>query len=165
MLRSSAGGHFVSLDRCAPIKSAHVGTHVYCLLRDGRRAALFLWYGETETTLAPLWKTQVFHLRYAFQVLQIRSQCLNPGNYRAFNLIQDSSIITTTPRSDFSMHFPFSGVTLSACRSCLSTEVLVWYLPYYTKSYTRYTKKYLYVSTRIYSTAVLISIIRTYNKI
>ena len=38
-------------------------------------------------------KLLVFRLRYAFQVLQIRSQCPNPGNYRAFNLIR-SSIIT-----------------------------------------------------------------------
>ena len=39
-------------------------------------------------------KPLVFQQRYAFQVLQVRSQCLHPGNYRAFSLIQ-SSIITT----------------------------------------------------------------------
>ena len=33
-------------------------------------------------------KPLVFHRRYAFLVLQLRSQCLNPGNYQAFNLIQ-----------------------------------------------------------------------------
>ena len=37
----------------------------------------------------------VFLLRYALQVLQIRSRCLNPGNYWVSNLIQ-SSIITFT---------------------------------------------------------------------
>ena len=44
-------------------------------------------------------KPLVFHhLRYAFQVLIIRSQCQNPGNYRAFNLIQSN--IITLARSD-----------------------------------------------------------------
>ena len=43
------------------IKSVLVGTHVCCLLRDGRRAALFLSCTlETETKLVPLWKTAGF---------------------------------------------------------------------------------------------------------
>ena len=38
-------------------------------------------------------------LVYAFQILQIRSQCQNLGNYRAFNLIQ-SSIITPPGKNE-----------------------------------------------------------------
>ena len=40
---------------------------------------------------ASLGKPLVFHLRYASQVLQIRSQYLNPGNYRPFSFIQSST--------------------------------------------------------------------------
>ena len=79
-----------------PIKSVLVGTHVCCLLRDRRRAALFLsCTGRLRPSSCVSGKTLVFHLRYVFQVLHIRSQCLDPGNYPAFNLIQ-GSIITLT---------------------------------------------------------------------
>ena len=77
------------------IKSVLVHTHVCCWFIDRRRAVSFLsCTTETETTLVPLWKiTPGFPPKIRLQVLQIRSHCQNPGNYRAFNLIQ-SSIIT-----------------------------------------------------------------------
>ena len=70
------------------IRPILVGTHVCCLLRDIRRASLFL------SCTRRLRTNLVFHLRYASQVLQIRSQCLHPINYRAFSLIQSSTITT-----------------------------------------------------------------------
>ena len=78
-----------------PINSVLAGTHMCCLLRDKRRRAdLFLsCTGRLRPSSCVSGKPLVFHQRYAFQVLQIPSQCLNPGNYRIFYLIQ-SSIIT-----------------------------------------------------------------------
>ena len=43
-------------------------------------------------------KLLVSRLRYAFQVLQIRSQYLHPGNYGIFKVIQGNTI--TLARSD-----------------------------------------------------------------
>ena len=65
------------------------------MLRARRRAALFVsCLVETESQArASLGKPLVFHLRYASQVLQIRSRYLNPEDHRAFSLIQSS--ITT----------------------------------------------------------------------
>ena len=37
-------------------------------------------------------KPLVFHLRYVFRLLRIRSQYLNPGNFRPFGLFQSSTI-------------------------------------------------------------------------
>ena len=80
------------------IKSVLVGTHVCCLLRYRRRAALYSFHARRK--LGPSsclsGKPLVFHLKYGFQALRIRSQCLNPGNFRAFNLIQ-SCIIPYPP--------------------------------------------------------------------
>ena len=83
-----------------PIKSVLVGTHVRCLLGDRRRASLFLSCTQRlRAKLVPRWENLwFFHLRYAYQVLQIRSKYLNPGNYRDFRLIQDS--IITLAHSD-----------------------------------------------------------------
>ena len=64
-----------------------------CLLRDKRTTALFLVHEETENQArASLGKLLVLHRRYASQVLQIRSQYLNPGNYRTFSLIRSITI-------------------------------------------------------------------------
>ena len=58
-------------------------------------------HAETESQArASLEKPLVVHLRYAFQVLQIRPQYLNPGNYLAFRLIQ-GSIITPAHENPF----------------------------------------------------------------
>ena len=76
-----------------PIKPVLVGPHTHCLLRDRRRAALFL--SRTRrlgAKLVPLQgKPLVFHPRHASQVLQTRFPCLKPGNYRVFSLIQSST--------------------------------------------------------------------------
>ena len=48
---------------------------------------------ETESQArASLGKPLFSHLRYASQVLEIRSHYLKPGNYRALSLIQSSTI-------------------------------------------------------------------------
>ena len=53
---------------------------------------------ETEgKACASLGRPLVFHLRYAFQVLQIRSQYLNPGNCRVSSLIKSNDTITQGP--------------------------------------------------------------------
>ena len=59
-------GHFVSLGRFAN----QVGTHVCCLLRDRRRAALLFLSCSVESesqARVSLGKPLVSHLRYAFQ--------------------------------------------------------------------------------------------------
>ena len=54
-----------------PIKSVIVGTHVCCSPRDRRRAALFLsCTGRLRPSSCLSGKPLVFHIRYAFQVLQ-----------------------------------------------------------------------------------------------
>ena len=73
-----------------PIKPVLVGTHVCCLPGDRTGAALF--FSRTGRLRAKLVPTPLFHLGYASQLLQIRSQCLNSGNYRAFSLIKFSTI-------------------------------------------------------------------------
>ena len=74
-----------------PTKSGLVGTHVCCLLRDRRRAALFLsCRGRLRPSSYISGKPLVFHQKDAFQVLQIRFRCLYPGNYRASNLNQQA---------------------------------------------------------------------------
>ena len=95
MCQDQQAGHFVYPWTGLPTMTVLVGTLVCCLLRDRRRAALFL---SCAGRLSALWETLVPHLRYAFQILQIRSQCLNPGNYWAFSLIQGS--IITLAHSD-----------------------------------------------------------------
>ena len=72
-----------------PIKSVLVGIHVCCLLRDRRRADLFLSYKvETEAKLrVRLWKAPP-KIRLPSTTNTI------PGSYRAYNLIQGGSIQT-----------------------------------------------------------------------
>ena len=60
---------------------------------------IYFVHAETESQArASLGKPLVHHLRYAFQILEKRSQYLNPGNYRAFSLFQGS--IITPAHSD-----------------------------------------------------------------
>ena len=62
-----------------PTKPVLVGTHVFCLLRYIRKTALFLsCMAGLRAKLVPRWENVVFHLIYASQVLQARSQYLNP---------------------------------------------------------------------------------------
>ena len=66
------------------------------MVKDRRRTALFLsCTAETETRLVRLWKTPGFPPKICQVLQKLRSQCLNPVNYRAFNLIH-GSIITHT---------------------------------------------------------------------
>ena len=71
-----------------PIKLVLVGSHVRCLLRDRRRAPLFLpCTGRLISGSCVSGKTLVFDPRHACQVLQIPGKCLgsqglNPGKYR-----------------------------------------------------------------------------------
>ena len=107
------------------IKPGLVGTHVCCLLRDRRRAALSLsCTTETETTLMPLWKTPGFSSKIR------RPSTTNtipvpepPGNYRAFNLIQ-SSIITPVSLARLSRHYHVHGTfyTLKIEKDACSQE-------------------------------------------
>ena len=61
-------------------------------------------HAETESQArASPGKPLVFHPRYASQVLQIRCQYLNPGDFWAFCLIQ-SSTITLAPSDEPYMH-------------------------------------------------------------
>ena len=70
-----------------------VGTHVCCLLRDRKKTALFLsCTRRLRARFVPRWENPWFSVRYASQVLQIRLQYLNPGNYRAFSPIQSCTI-------------------------------------------------------------------------
>ena len=72
-----------------PILSRYslVLTFVCCLLIEEEQLYSFRARRRLRPRSCLSGKPLVFHRRYAFQVLQIRSQCLNPGNYRAFNLI------------------------------------------------------------------------------
>ena len=74
-----------------------------CLLRNRRRAALFLSCNDERQNkaCASLGKPLVFHLRYASRVLQIRSQCLNPGDYRAFFQLHSKQHHNTNPTPFF----------------------------------------------------------------
>ena len=94
-----------------PIKSVLLGTHVCCLLRDIIGAVLFLsctWVLRAK--LVPRWGNPWLSIqRYASQVLQIRSQCLNPCKYRAVNLIRSSSITLPPATSWRHTHKPLNS--------------------------------------------------------
>ena len=80
---------------CLLSRSSLALTHECCLLRDTRRAAFLPFvHAETESQArASMGKPLGFYLRHASQVQQmLSSHYLNPGNYRAFSLIQGSSI-------------------------------------------------------------------------
>ena len=70
-----------------------VVTHV-CLLRDIEEEQLYSFRARRKPRPRSglSGKPLAFHPRYSFQVLQLRSQCQNPGNHRAFSLIQNSVI-------------------------------------------------------------------------
>ena len=78
-----------------------VGTHVCCLLRDRRRAALFLFPRWTEKTCEMAKGHQGTipgsHIRYASQVLPIRFLYLIPGIYPTFPYHNSSTITLAHP--------------------------------------------------------------------
>ena len=74
-----------------PIKPVLVGTHFVACLEIEEQ--LYLSYTtETETTLVPLWITPGFPPRIRLPSTTNTIPVQNQGNYRAFNLIQSSSI-------------------------------------------------------------------------
>ena len=83
-----------------PIKPVLVGTHVDVRLEIEEPLHSFRARRRLRPRSCLSGKTLVFHLRHAFQVLQIRSQCQNPGNYRAFNLILSSIMTYSSPKAD-----------------------------------------------------------------
>ena len=102
-----------------PVKSVLVGTHVCCLLRDGKIAALFLSCTRGQRAELELaGKTPGFHLlRNAPQVLQTPSKYLNPGSFCALSLIQGSII---TPLGSRIIARWGAGMGGGACRASLS---------------------------------------------
>ena len=86
-----------ALNRYAPasFSAGHIGRMIHIQeLGPGRKSVRGVRSGagancELRARLVPRW---VFRLKSTSQVPQIRSQYLNPGNYRAFSLIQSSTI-------------------------------------------------------------------------
>ena len=104
-------------------------------------------HAETDSQArASLRKPLVFHLRYASQVQQIRSQQLNQGNCRAFNLIRGS--IITLAHSDqpytqilWEIHKNPDSTNSSMSRRCGSSKPAPTPLNGEARKRTRYAKK------------------------
>ena len=91
-LRSEHAGHCIPGQVCLSSRYSLIPTFVVCLEIEEEQFYSFHARRRLRPRSCFSGKPLVFHLRYAFQVLQIRSQCQNSGIYRAFNLIKSSTI-------------------------------------------------------------------------
>ena len=81
-------------------------------------------HAETESQArASQGKALVFHLRYASQVLQIRSQYLNPDNFQAFSPFPSSSGDTITTPVSVHQLFSRTKIVSSAQAGSISSAV------------------------------------------